>query len=152
KPLFANAETVAAAVAYIDAKLSLLGPSAALAERDALYRPSHERLRRGLEADRYGLVAHVLTTRGCASADCPGMRLLRDPSRVAANMKARVFETTLGTHALAWTNGNAAVAAASPAGPAPAPAITTGIGQGAPAAAAAAHASGGGTKFDFPSA
>lgn len=147
KPLFANAETVAAAVAYIDGKLSLLAQSAALAERDAGYRPSHERLRRGLEADRYGLVAHVLTTRGCATADCAELRLLRDPSRVAANMKARVFEAALGIHALAWPAGAAAVASVSPGA---ASAITTGVGHG-PSPAAAAHASGG-PKFDFPSA
>ena len=48
---------------------------AALAERDPSYRPSYERLRRGLEADRYGLVAHVLTTRGCDGADCPEITL-----------------------------------------------------------------------------
>ena len=79
KPLFATPEAVAAAVAYVDARFSLLAASAALAERDPGYRPAFERLRQGLEADRYGFVAHVLTTRGCNGADCPELRLLRDP-------------------------------------------------------------------------
>src|SRR6185369_7556425 len=48
KPLFASPEAVAAAVAYVDARLSLLAASAALAERDPSYRPVLERLRRGL--------------------------------------------------------------------------------------------------------
>ena len=102
KPLFASPEAVAAAVAYVDARFSLLAASAALAERDPGYRPAFERLRRGLEADRYGLVAHVLMTRGCNGADCAELRLLRDPARVVANMKARAFEAALGVHALAW--------------------------------------------------
>ena len=93
-------EAVAAAVAYVDARFSLLAASAALAEHDPSYQPPLERLRRGLEADRYGLVAHVLTTRGCNGADCPELRLLRDPTRVVANMKAHAFEAFLGAHAL----------------------------------------------------
>ena len=92
KPLFAKPEAVAAAVAYVDARFSLLAPSVAIAERDPSYRPVVERLRRALEADRFGLVAHVLTTRGCNGADCAELRLLHDPARVVANMKAHAFE------------------------------------------------------------
>jgi hypothetical protein len=148
KPLFASAETVAAAVAYVDARISLLTAGAKLAERDAAYRPSYERLRRGLEADRYGIVAHVLSTRGCDVVNCPEIRLLRDSSHVVANIKAHAFEAALGVHALAWPNstGNAAVASAPPA---TTPMATTGI--GAPMASGG-PATTGGTRFDFPSA
>ena len=126
KPLFASAETVAAAVAYVDARFSLLTAGAKLAERDATYRPSYERLRRGLEADRYGIVAHVLSTRGCDVVNCPEIRLLRDSSHVVANIKAHAFEAALGVHALAWPNstGNAAVASAPSTTP---PTATTGV-------------------------
>src|SRR5436190_6953527 len=114
RPLFASPEAIAAAVAYVDARLSLLVASAPLADRDPSYQPVFERLRRGLEADRYGLVAHVLTTRGCNGADCAELRLLRDPARAVANMKARLFEAALGVHALAWSpNGGTASAVAS---------------------------------------
>ena len=65
KALFASPEAVAAAVAYVDARISLLIASVKLAERDPDYRASVERLRRAIEADRFGLVGHVLTTRGC---------------------------------------------------------------------------------------
>jgi hypothetical protein len=149
KPLFANAETVAAAVAYVDARISLLTAGAKLAERDATYRPSYERLRRGLEADRYGIVAHVLTTRGCDVVNCPEIRLLGDSSHVVANIKAHAFEAALGVHALAWPNstGNAAVASAPPA---TTPMATTGV--GVPMASVAPAATTGGTRFDFPSA
>ena len=113
RPLFVSPEAVAAAVEYVDARFSLLAPSAALAARDPSYQPVFERLRRGLEADRYGLVAHVLITRGCNGADCAELRLLRDPARVVANMKARVFEASLGAHALAWQSNGTAPAVAS---------------------------------------
>jgi len=156
RPLFASPEAVAAAVAYVDARLSLLASSAALAERDPSYQPVVERLRRGLEADRYGLVAHVLTTRGCTGADCAELRLLHDSARVAANMKSRLFEASIGAHALAWpANGSGAnvQASAAPAS-APSPQMTTGAGLRTPGLPSFPPTSGapGSAKFDFPSA
>ena len=97
RPLFASPEAVAAAVAYVDARLSLLTASAALADRDPSYQPVFERLRRGLEADRYGLVAHVLMTRGVQR------RRLGVTAAAAATpraswpiVKSRVFEASIG--------------------------------------------------------
>jgi hypothetical protein len=146
KPLFASPEAVAAAVAYVDARFSLLAAGTMLAQRDASYMPVLERLRRGLEADRFGVVAHVLTTRGCSAAECAELRLLQDPGRVAANMKARTFEALLGVHALAWPAGGAGVALAPP------PSAGPGIGQGSPITSGGPGATAGATKFDFPSA
>jgi hypothetical protein len=151
RPLFASPEAVAAAVTYVDARLSLLAASAALADRDPSYQPVFERLRRGLEADRYGLVAHVLMTRGCNGADCAELRLLRDPARVVANMKSRVFEASVGAHALAWpANGSGATATA----PAPAPLTTNGAGLRTPGLSSVPPTPGapGAAKLDFPSA
>ena len=155
RPLFASPESVAAAVEYVDARFSLLASSAALAGRDPSYQPAFERLRRGLEADRYGLVAHVLMTRGCNGADCAELRLLRDPARVVANMQVRAFETSLGAHAPAWqSNGSPAAASAAPIAPQPlaataasAPVASGGPGPIAPSGSAAA----GPAMFDFPS-
>ena len=149
KPLFANPEAVAAAVAYVDARFSLLAPSVAIAERDPSYQPVVERLRRALEADRFGLVAHVLMTRGCNGADCAELRLLHDPARVLANMKARAFDATLGAHTLAWQpngTGVAAVASAPPASVTASPLTTTGAGGPVSPGATAS------SRFDFPSA
>ena len=55
KALFATPAAVAIAVAYVDARISLLAASAPLAARDPGYQPSFERARRALEADPYGL-------------------------------------------------------------------------------------------------
>jgi hypothetical protein len=151
KPLFASPEAVAAAVAYVDARFSLLVAGASLAERDPSYQPAFERLRRGLEADRYGLVAHVLMTRGCNGADCAELRLLRDPARVVANMKSRVFEAAIGAHALAWPSGGSGAAAVASAS---APLATNGAGLRTPALSSVPPAAGapGSVKYDFPSA
>jgi hypothetical protein len=144
RPLFASPEAVAAAVGYVDARFSLLVTSAALAERDPSYQPAFERLRRALEADRYGLVAHVLMTRGCNGADCAELRLLRDPARVVANMKARAFEVSLGMHALTWQNGAGAAVASAPS-------VSTGAAPGGPTTSGGSGPAGA-AKFDFPSA
>ena len=65
KTVFATPEAVAAAVAYIEARYALLVASAALAARDPSYQSTVERLRRGLEEDRFGFVAQLFSTRGC---------------------------------------------------------------------------------------
>src|SRR6185503_1793840 len=94
-------------------------------------------------------------TRGCNGADCAELRLLRDPARVVANMKARAFEASLGAHALAWqSNGTApAVASVPPLVTPQSPTATSALAPGAPTAITqSGSASVGSSKFDFPSA
>jgi hypothetical protein len=166
RSLFATPEAVAAAVAYVDARFSLLAASIALAERDPGAQPALERLRRGIEADRFGFVAHVLATRGCNAADCRDFKLLRDTGRIIANMKSRTFEVQVGMHVAAWQSNsavaatpvpppvaalppptdNAAAVSAAPSMPAPPSAV-----QAAPGAPVASVASAP-PKFDYPSA
>ena len=167
RSLFATPEATAAALAYVDARISLLAPSMALADRDPNYRPSVERLRRMIEADRFGLVAQVLMTRGCNSTDCADLKLLRDPKHILANMTTRAFDGHVQAHAAAWHPNGAGGPAESPNAPpvaavalppsvataplppsvaltpAPPPDATTG------AARAASPAT---SKYDFPSA
>jgi hypothetical protein len=142
KALFASPEAIAAAVAYVDARLTLLADGLDHAAHDRSYEPVLERLRRALEADRFGVVAHVLATRGCSADACAAFRLLRDPQRVIANLRQRTFDANVVVHAATWRSENAV--AASPAEPS------------APALAAASPASGPGvpvsSKYDFPSA
>ena len=69
--------------------------------RDATFRPAFERARRGLEADPYGLVAHVLKTRGCEPAGCAELKLLRDAAPIVTNMKAQSFDSHVTAHASA---------------------------------------------------
>jgi hypothetical protein len=141
--LFAKPEAVAAAIAYIDARLSLLAAASAVATRDPGYAPALERLRRTLEADPFGLVAHVLTTRGCNAADCVDLKLLPDSRRILANMKSRSFNAHVEARAAAWRPEGLAVAPAATLSPGIRPSATTAdVTPGAPAA----------SKYDFPTA
>ena len=66
--------------------------------------PDMKALRKSLERDRYGVVAHVLVTRdGCTQFDCAAFRSLTDQQQVAANMDSHLYDTLVARHAPAWT-------------------------------------------------
>jgi hypothetical protein len=111
--LFATPVAVARAVAYVDARISTLAASAPLAARDPHYRASFDRVRRALEADRYGFVAHVLRTRGCETETCAELKLLGNTEHVVANMKAQTFESRVTAAAPAWPSNPLSAAAPS---------------------------------------
>jgi hypothetical protein len=148
KAVFASPEVLAQAIAYIDAKLSLLASSAALAERDSSYHPPLDRMRRALEDDRFGVVAQVLTTRGCNPTRCADFTLLRNTARIQTNMQTRSFDLRVGLHAAAWNHG--AASASPPQSVAAAPSLS---GSSTPATLAPGGVAQGGIppKFDFPS-
>jgi hypothetical protein len=104
KTLFATPETVAAGIAYIAARLSLLTDGLEYAERiDNSYALQLEGIRRALEADRFGLVAHVLKNRdGCTVEVCPSFALFRDKTKVMANLIGDPFEGFVGRYAASW--------------------------------------------------
>jgi hypothetical protein len=160
KALFATPETVAAAVAYVEARYALLVASAVLAVRDPSYQPAVERLRRGIEEDRFGVAAQVFSTRGCNAPDCADFAVLRDSRRIVANMKGNTFASHVEAHAVAWNpSGAASVLVAPlmssatvrpPPGMAHSPPVST---EGAAAAPATASTSvGSGRRYDYPSA
>jgi len=138
KSIFATPETVAATLAYTNARLSLLADGLDYARRrDSGYEIALTGLRRAVEADRYGLVAHVLSTRdGCTAEQCDGFALLRDPALVKANMNAHTYEKNVERYAAAWSEPKIS----APVAALPAPAVPA-----TPAVAA-------GPKIDFPSA
>jgi hypothetical protein len=124
KELFASPETVGAATALVAARWSLLTSAADYAKRDPSYEPKLDGLRRTLQADRYGFLAQVLSTReGCTAGRCEGLERLADPSRVRANLNERTFEGLVARNAVAWAaRPHGATAAVGPAG-APGPGI-----------------------------
>lgn len=117
KALFASPEATAAAVSFVAAQLSLLVASREHGRGDES--AGLVNLRRALEADRFGVVAHVLATRdGCTSRQCGAFVQLQDPSRISANLAARAFETRIQTHMAGWsTAGNRPVASNAPPAP-----------------------------------
>ena len=118
KAIFANPQTVNAALIYTDARLVLLADAADFSAYARAPERSLDWLRRGIEADRFGVVAHVLRMRGCTADDCAWLGILRDPQRVTANLKERAFDGYVTAHAAAWRpdgSGAAAVPMASAA-------------------------------------
>ena len=104
KVLFASPQSVAAAVAYMSARLRLLADAAALAEGGgAELAPSLARTRRAIELDRFGIAAQALAARDdCTAEQCPVFALLGDTNTIKANMKARVFEQYVSRYVEAW--------------------------------------------------
>jgi hypothetical protein len=102
KTLFASPANIAAASSYVEAQLTLLSNMAGYAQRgdaDEAVAP----LRRSLEADRFGFVAHVLAIRhGCTSQNCKTLALLRDAERVRANLSAATFDRSVEHYAALW--------------------------------------------------
>jgi hypothetical protein len=122
KSLFASPEATAAAVSYVAAQLSLL-----VASRE------HGRggesggavsVRRALEADRFGIVAHVLAARdGCTPKQCGTFFVFQDASRISANLAARTFEARVQTHMAGWPAAGSRLLASSPPAQPSAPAV-----------------------------
>jgi hypothetical protein len=154
RTLFASPEAMASAVSYVTAQLGLFVDVSELVRRgNAELEPLLAGLRRAVEADRYGLVAHVLATRdGCSPEQCPTVAYLQDARRVNANLVQRTYEFYVARHSAIW--------------PAPAPGPTAGAAPsalppripGLPAAASAFAAPNGpagprpGPGLFFPSA
>jgi hypothetical protein len=105
KALFASPATVASATSYIAARVALLADIIVYDRHggrnfDDLLLP----LRRALEADRFGFVAHMLAVRdACTSDHCAALGLLFDPARVRTNLSAQTLDRYLDHYAGAWT-------------------------------------------------
>jgi hypothetical protein len=116
KALFASPASVASASAYVGAQLTLLANMRTFARQDSAdLEPALMPLRRSLETDRFGFVAHVLATRdGCSAQKCKALALFRDANRVRANLSAGQLERYLEYYAPAWTTGSDVPVAEAP--------------------------------------
>src|SRR5262245_10089751 len=119
KALFASPEATAAAVSYVAAQLSLLASARELG-RPGGTNPGMLALRRALEADRFGIVAHVLAVRdGCAPDQCSAFAWLRDTSRINVNLAERPFDARINTYAANRPAAGGRALASTPPSPAP---------------------------------
>lgn len=146
KLIFSGPDTIAAAVSYVAARLAMMSEAAELAAASGLsYDNSLNTLRRGLESDRYGIVAYLLLQRPtCKPEHCDDLALLREPGKVRVNLLEKPFDVLVARYSANWQFGGhgADVRGSSPvAGVAPlqGPAVS---GMGTPLA----------SKYDFPSA
>jgi len=144
KSMFATPESVASALSYVSAQLSLLSDFTDHARRARSGEPlAIVNLRRSIEGDRFGLVAQVLTVRdGCIPNDCLALASVHDPSRIGTNLAEGTFDLFVARHVGNWPTGGTrppggAVVASSP-GTAPGAGGTTLAGTSTAAATPAA--------------
>src|SRR5947209_16917421 len=118
RAVFASPEAVAAATAYVSARLALLADANEYtARRDQTYEPAIAGLRRTVAADRYGLASQVLATRdGCTADTCDAFALVYDDKRLRANLKDRLFDVTVARYAVNWPTRTRPLASSAPAG------------------------------------
>jgi hypothetical protein len=116
--LFVSPASVAAASSYVAERLGLLAAMVAYVERDGtdiedVLLP----LRRSLETDPFGFLAHVLSNRdGCTNHNCKALALLHDASRVRANLRAETLDHYLEHYLALWAKApEGALADAAPA-------------------------------------
>jgi hypothetical protein len=134
--LFGSAESAAAAVSYAAERLTRLTSFGDVATANKNMTPDLAALRRSVEGDRYGLIAHVLLTRDhCTPAQCAAFSSLTDHSRIVANMDQQVYDGLITRYAPTWN----------------AP-VTTGATMGALAALPSSAPPGHPVHIDFPSA
>jgi len=132
KAVFSSPEDIAASLSFVSARLALLSDGLTFAtKRDPEFDTRLTHLRRGLEQDRFGLVANVLVVRdGCTADRCDALLLFKDANRVRASMRDNLFQNAVARHSPGWQpryarqQTSTAAPPASPASPplyAPAP-------------------------------
>jgi hypothetical protein len=103
RAVFASAENTAAAVSYTAAQISRLASYGDVAAANRAMTPSLRALRRAVERDRFGIVAHVLATRDeCTLSKCDFFASLTNTAQIANNMNERVYDALVAKHAPVW--------------------------------------------------
>jgi hypothetical protein len=150
--VFADPQTVAAAVAYVASRLALLGDGLDYARRvDPGFAERLSGVQRSIEFDRFGIAAHVLASRdGCTAERCAAFALLSDSSALKANLRVHAYDAYVARHAAAWGKAPPATEKQAPvasAAPTPASPLAEGV-PPHPATVASPVPS----KYSFPSA
>lgn len=131
RTVFGSPESVAAAVSYVSARLSLLSDAVNAATRPGgPDEATLARLRRPLEQDRFGIVAQVVATRdGCTPDSCATFALMRDADQLKTNLREHTYDNYVTRHAARWQGVNepalAGTSGSAPAAPASASASST---------------------------
>lgn len=104
RAVFATPANVAAAIAYVTARFTLLSDMADYSNRGGngignVLQP----LRRALEADPYGFLAYVLVTQdACTSERCPALALLPHGKHVRTNLIAQTLQHYVEQYRQGW--------------------------------------------------
>jgi hypothetical protein len=103
KMIFAEPQRIASAIGVTADRIALLYDATAYAAREPAFLDRFDHLRRSLEADPYGLVAHILATEHkCLPESCLRFRILKDVDKVKANLSNRRFDGLLAKYKESW--------------------------------------------------
>ena len=143
KEVFASPQSTAAAVSYVASQISRLTALGDAATAAHGMTPEMQAVRRSIEHDRYGLVAHVLQVRdNCTPTDCSVFRSLTDNHQIITNMDEHRYDGLVDRYVARWNAPATTAALGAAAVP----------GMGALAAFPPSVPTGKPTNADFPSA
>lgn len=105
KAIFAEPQRIASAISVTADRIALLYDATVFAARDPGFLERFDHLRKSLEADPFGLVAHVLATEHkCIPDSFARYRILKDTDKVKANLSSRKFDGLLAKYKGGWVN------------------------------------------------
>jgi len=114
KAVFGSPESTAAAVNYAASMLTRLVALGDAATAQRTMSSEMQAMRRAIERDRYGLMAHVLLTRErCVPTQCAAYRSLTDNHQIITNMDEHAFDNLVARYASSW-NAPQVTAATTP--------------------------------------
>ena len=115
KVVFGSADSIAAAVSYAAAQLNRLTAYGDVAAANKVMTAELASLRRAVERDRFGLVAHVLQSRdACQVGACAAYVSLTTRDEIAAHMEQRTYDTLVARYAPGWNAVPAVATATAP--------------------------------------
>jgi hypothetical protein len=103
KTIFAEPQRVTSAIGVTADRMALLYDATAFAAREPAFIDRFDHLLNTLDADPYGLVAHILATEHkCFPDSCPSFRILTDTEKVKANLTGKKFDGLLAKYKESW--------------------------------------------------
>jgi hypothetical protein len=103
KTIFAEPQRVASAIGITADRIALLSDATSYSVREPSFLDRFDHLRKSLEADPYGLVAHILATEHkCLPDSCPRFRILKDADKIKSNLTSRKFDGLLEKYKASW--------------------------------------------------
>lgn len=110
RQIFAEPQRLASAIGMTAERIALLLDATNLSAREPAFLDRFDHLRKSLESDPFGIVAHILSVEHkCIPDSCTRYRLLRDTSKVKANLESNKFDGLLQKYSPAWANLSASM-------------------------------------------
>ncbi len=108
KVVFAEPQRITSAISVIADRMTLLEDIDAFATREPAFAQRFEALRKSLESDPYGIVAHVLSAQfKCLPDSCPRLRIFKNAEKIKANLESRTFDRLLLANKESWARNPA---------------------------------------------